>query len=324
MRLVTLNNSHDGQSGAIIGDEVLNLSFAKALDRPSLANWIPNSVMGIIEGGPEGLALVNRVIKTVEDASDHTKNRLREIRALTPIDATPLLAPIPRPRIVLATGGGYRSHMEEMVRAGAVKEMPPPMPFPAAFFKNVNAIIGSGQAIVLPRVAPDMVDWECEVSFVIGKTCHNVSKDEALNFVVGHTIMNDVSARNWIPEFAAGNGATNLLGKQFRTFCPVGPCIATNDELAGVDDIEFELRLNGKVMQHDNVGNSDFRIGDILSYYSRWITFQPGDIISRGCSAGVGYAQSPQLFLKAGDRIDIEAEGIGRMTLPVVAEADRQ
>lgn len=322
MRLVTINNSHEGQAGALIGSDVLNLAAAKNLGRPSAANWIPRGVMEILEGGAEGLAIVDRLVKSVEDANDGLRSRLRETKALTPLADTPLLAPIPRPRIVFSTGMSYPSHDEEMLRAGALKSMPPRRPFPPGFFKNTNAISGHGQPIVLPRVAPDMVDWECEVSFVIGKTCHNVTKDEALDYVVGHTIMNDVSARDWVAEFAAtGNPATNILGKQFRTFCPIGPCIATADEIPDPHDIDFSLAVNGRVMQRDNVKNSYFRIGDILSYYSRWITFQPGDIISRGNPAGVGHAQSPPLYLKSGDKIEMSARGIGTMVLPVVSEA---
>lgn len=322
MRLVTIDNSPEGQAAALIGDEVLNLSAVKELARPSPANWIPRSVLGILEGGPEGLAIVDRFVKSVEDAKDAVKARLRERKALTPLASTPLLSPIPRPRIVFSTGMSYPSHDEEMVRAGALKSMPPRRAFPPGFFKNTNAITGPGQPIVLPKVAPDMVDWECEVSFVIGKTCHNVTKDEALDYVVGHTIMNDVSARNWVAEFAAtGNMATNILGKQFRTFCPIGPCIATADAIPDPHDIDFELKLNGRVMQRDNVKNSYFRIGDILAYYSQWLTFQPGDIISRGNPAGVGHAQSPPLYLKPGDTIEMHASGIGTMVLPVAAEA---
>jgi 2-keto-4-pentenoate hydratase/2-oxohepta-3-ene-1,7-dioic acid hydratase in catechol pathway len=321
MRLVTVNNSSLGQSGAIIGEEVLNFAMIKVLDRPSAANWIPGSVKAILEGGPEGLAIVDRLVKTVEDADDGTKDRLREVRALSPYGETRFLAPIPRPGIVFSTGMSYRSHDEEMVRAGALAEIPPVRPFPPGFFKNTNAIIGDGQPIVLPRSAPGMVDWECEVSFVIGKTCHNVKPDEALDYVVGHTIMNDVSARDWVSEFVTtGNPATNLLGKQFRTFCPIGPCIATNDEIVDPHDIEFSLRLNGEAMQHENVANSYFRIGDIIAYYSQWLTFQPGDIISRGNPAGVGYARRPQIFLRDGDIVEMEAAGIGKMRLPVVAE----
>jgi len=322
MRLVTINNSHEGQAGAIVGDDVLNFGAVTDLARPSLANWIPRSVIQILEGGPEGLAVAERFVKSVEDANDGVKSRLRETKALTPLAGTPLLAPIPRPRIVFSTGMSYPSHDEEMVRAGALKAMPPRRPFPPGFFKNTNAVSGPGQPIVLPKVAPDMVDWECEVSFVIGRTCHAVTKDEALGYVAGHTIMNDVSARNWVAEFAAtGNMATNLLGKQFRSFCPIGPCIATADEIPDPHDIDFSLALNGRVMQRDNVKNSYFRIGDILAYYSQWITFQPGDIISRGNPAGVGYAQSPPLYLKPGDTIEMHAKGIGAMTLPVAAEA---
>jgi acylpyruvate hydrolase len=197
MRLVTIDNSNDGQSGATTGDEILNLSALKDQRQPTLANWIPNSALGIIEGGPEALAVVDRLVKSIEDASGRVKDRLRERRALTPAAQTPFLAPIPRPKIVFSTGRSYLSHDEEMMRAAALAEVPPP----PGFLKNTNAIIGNGQPIVLPKAAPNMVDWECEVSFVIGRTCHNVGKNEALDYVVGHTMINDVSARDWVAEF---------------------------------------------------------------------------------------------------------------------------
>ena len=223
MRLVTIDNSYDGQSGAVIGDEILNLSAVKDLRQPTLANWIPNSVLGIIEGGPEALAVVDRLIKTIEDASDRVKDHLRERRALTPAAQTPFLAPIPRPKIVFSTGRSYLSHDEEMMRAGALAEVPPPPRFPPGFFKNTNAIISNGQPIVLPKAAPNMVDWECEVSFVIGRTCHNVGKDEALDYVVGHTMINDVSARDWVAEFrATGNPPPTLSASSSAPFARSG------------------------------------------------------------------------------------------------------
>ena len=319
MKLITINSSRDGQSAAILGDEILNFSSAVDASEHSVFRWVPSTVTGILEAGEEGLQVVDRLVKTVEDAGDAEKNRLRETGALTHYDSTPVLAPIPKPTMLLSNGGAYPSHNEEMFRVGALDKMPPPPTAPFGHFKNLNSVIGDRQPIILPTVAPAMVDWECEVSFVIGKTCHNVGADEAMDYVAGHTIMNDVSARDWVAEFKAGNPAPNMLGKLFHTFCPVGPCLVTKDEIPDPDDIVATLRLNGNVMQQESVANAYFSIPQIIAHFSQWLTFRPGDIISRGNPAGVGFAQDPQLFLKPGDVIEMEADGIGTMTNPVIA-----
>jgi hypothetical protein len=152
MRLMMTDNSDEGQSGAVVGDEILNLSAIKDLRQPTLPNWIPSSVLGIIEGGPEAPAVVDRLVKTIEDASDRVKDRLSDRRGLTPAaeNAVPAAADRVFDRSIVS------SHDEDMMRAGPLAEVPAPPRFPQGFFKSTNAIIGNGQPIVLPTTPPDM------------------------------------------------------------------------------------------------------------------------------------------------------------------------
>lgn len=328
MRLVTIKNSADGQSGAIIGDEVLNFGLATDPSTGSAARYIPSSVMRILEGGDEGLAIVERLVKSVEDASDAVKDRLRDVGALTPYASNRYYAPVPQPRIVWSHGGGFKQHRIDMAltydgdtpeqREKRLADIKKPN-HPGGFFKNANTVIGDGEPLVLPKEAPDMVDWEMEPAFVIGRTCHNVRADEAMDYVVGHTLFNDVSARDWVQlGRESGNRDFNMLGKQFASFCPIGPCIATKDEV-DAHDYDWTLKINGEVMQADNMKNSFFTINEIVAHLSQWFTLQPGDVLSRGTSGGVGFAMTPKRFFKPGDVLEMSADGIGTMRNPVVA-----
>jgi 2-keto-4-pentenoate hydratase/2-oxohepta-3-ene-1,7-dioic acid hydratase in catechol pathway len=165
-----------------------------------------------------------------------------------------------------------------------------------------------------------MVDWEAEFCGVIGRICHNVSAQEALDYVAGYTMINDVSARNWVKPMAQLSGleATqawdqNLLGKQFPTFCPMGPAVATKDEITNSNKVSFELKLNGKVMQSANTDDLAFDLAALISFYSQFHVFRPGDVISTGSPAGVGMGRKPFVFLKPGDIVEIRADGIGTM-----------
>jgi 2-keto-4-pentenoate hydratase/2-oxohepta-3-ene-1,7-dioic acid hydratase in catechol pathway len=230
-----------------------------------------------------------------------------------------LHAPIPDPGMVLSVGMNYHEHL---------KEMKTPVPEkPAAFTKSVASIIACGEPILLPKAYPDMVDWEGEFTVVIGRACHRVTADKALDYVAGYTIVNDVSARNWVaPIFSAGGGMAaihawehNLLGKMLPTFCPMGPVIATKDEVPDPDDVKIVTRLNGQVMQDANTDDLVFSIPKLIEYYSQFYRFRPGDCITTGSPSGVGYGRNPKVFMKAGDTIEVEVSGIGVLSNPVKA-----
>lgn len=316
MQFVTLQASPQPAAGVILDDQVIHLSACAAL-LPD-ARCIPTSVRGILEGGETALELVRRVRGQVAEANASLREQLHERGALAPLAGARLLAPVPDTRFVLSCGLNYRSHLHEM--GGTVPDKP------LSFSKNVHSIIGPGAAIVLPRLHPDMVDWEIEFSAVIGRPCHNVSRDEALDYVAGYTLINDVSARNWVARFGAMQGMAaiegweqNLLGKHFPTFCPMGPTLVTKDELPNPNAVTIELKVNGQVMQSACTDDLVFSVATLISHYSQFYAFQPGDVVTTGSPAGVAFGRTPSAFLKPGDVVTLSADGIGTMNNPVVA-----
>jgi 2-keto-4-pentenoate hydratase/2-oxohepta-3-ene-1,7-dioic acid hydratase in catechol pathway len=315
MHLVTLQASPRSSAGVVLGDEVIDLAACAAM-LPD-ARCIPSSVRGILEGGDTALELVRRVQGQVGSANTPFRERLQEQGGLKPLAGARLLAPVPDTRFVLSCGMNYRKHLHEM--GGSVPEKP------LSFSKNVHSIIGPDAPIVLPKLHPHMVDWEIEFSAVIGRPCHNVSRAEALEYVAGYTLINDVSARDWVGRFGAMQGMAaiegweqNLLGKHFPTFCPMGPTLVTKDGLPNADAVNLELRLNGQVMQSACTDDLVFSVATLISHYSQFYAFQPGDVVTTGSPAGVGFGRNPSVFLKAGDVVTLIADGVGVMNNPVV------
>jgi 2-keto-4-pentenoate hydratase/2-oxohepta-3-ene-1,7-dioic acid hydratase in catechol pathway len=314
MHLVTLRAGERVVPGLIIGDDVLDLVGASEI--LSHGQRLPNSVRGILERGPQCLDAVRRIGDVARGGS---AERLRDSGALVPRSSATLLAPIPDPNMILACGANYREHLREMKA-----EVPHQ---PLSFVKSVASIVGHGAPIILPTSNPNMVDWEGEFCAVIGRPCYRVSESEALDYVAGYTLLNDVSARDWIAPVFAATGTMgpiyawemNILGKQFPTFGPMGPALATRDEIADPDDIDLKTTLNGEVVQSANTSDLVFNLAALIAYYSRFYRFRPGDVISTGSPAGVGYGRKPQLFMKAGDTIAVHASGIGTCSNPVVA-----
>ncbi|MDB5409469.1 MAG: hypothetical protein JWL84_4381 [Rhodospirillales bacterium] len=313
MRLVTLRRQGPGGAGIVLGDEILDL--AGCAEVIPAARALPASLRGILAGGDASLDFLRRVADLALGDAD----RLRESRALVPAATAILAAPLPDTGMILSAGLNYHAHLHEMNT---------PVPTrPYAFAKSAGAIIGPGEAIVLPPAAPDMVDWEGEFSAVIGRRCHNVAAAEALDYVAGYTLINDVSARDWVAPVFAATGTMgpvmawdqNLLGKQFPTFCPMGPALVTRDEIADPDAVELTTSLNGEIMQSANTSDLVFGVRQLIEFYSRFYVFQPGDVITTGSPAGVGYGRTPQIFMKPGDRIEVRASGIGVLSNPVVA-----
>lgn len=236
-----------------------------------------------------------------------------------PLGKVKLVAPIPDPGLVLSVGMNYHEHL---------KEMKTPVPEkPAAFTKSVASIIGSGEAIKVPPSHPGMLDWEGEFSVVIGRACHRVKASQALDYVAGYTLVNDVSARDWVAAIFQAKGTMgpihawehNLLGKMFPTFCPMGPCMVTKDELPDPGKVHIETRLNGKVMQSANTDDLVFGVRELIEYYSQFYLFKPGDVITTGSPSGVGYGRNPKVFMKPGDVVEVEVKQIGVLRNPIEA-----
>jgi 2-keto-4-pentenoate hydratase/2-oxohepta-3-ene-1,7-dioic acid hydratase in catechol pathway len=222
-----------------------------------------------------------------------------------PLTHVRLLAPVQPPNI-LAIGLNYRAHAIES--GAAIPERP------VLFIKANTAVCGPDEPIVLPRIAPDEVDYECELAIVIGKTARHVPPEVALDYVLGYTCANDVSARDCQLRLDAGQWSR---GKSFDTFAPLGPWIETDLD---PDRAEIMSRLNGREMQHSSTDDLVFDCAHLVAYLSEAMTLLPGTVIMTGTPSGVGFARKPPVFLRAGDVVEIEIAGIGVLRNPVIAE----
>jgi 2-keto-4-pentenoate hydratase/2-oxohepta-3-ene-1,7-dioic acid hydratase in catechol pathway len=218
-----------------------------------------------------------------------------------------LLAPIPRPSKLICVGLNYRDHAEE---TGA--QIPK---VPTIFNKFSTAIIGPGEKVILPKVSK-APDYEAEFAFVIGRGGRNIAADDWRNHVFGYTMVNDVTARDY-------QRATTqwLMGKTFDTFAPLGPWIVTADEIPDPHELDIEMEINGEILQDSNTRELIFKIPDLIAFLSSVFTLEPGDIVSTGTPAGVGFARKPPRYLHAGDQMTVRIPAIGELHNPVVAES---
>jgi 2-keto-4-pentenoate hydratase/2-oxohepta-3-ene-1,7-dioic acid hydratase in catechol pathway len=223
---------------------------------------------------------------------------------------TRLLSPI-EPAQIIGIGLNYRQHAEE-TKAEIPKH-------PIVFYKNLASVQDPGQPIRLPRHAhTDKVDFECELAVVIGKTCKHVRHEEALDYVLGYTCANDVSARDWQKDAGGGQWCR---GKSFDTFCPLGPYLVTADEIPNPNALRIKTTLNGEVMQDWTTGDMIFDVPALIAYLSASMTLPAGTVILTGTPQGVGMARDPRVWLKHGDVVAVEIEGIGILENPVELEA---
>ncbi len=212
--------------------------------------------------------------------------------------------PVPQPNKIICIGLNYRDHAEE-----SGMEIPKS---PIIFSKFSTCIIGANEPILLPK-GSEQVDYEAEMAFVVGKTAKNVSLENAMDYVLGYTNFNDVSARDF--QFADGQWTR---GKSCDTFAPIGEFIATKEEISDPHDLQIQFRLNGETLQNSNTKELIFKIPEIVEFLSRSITLEPGDIIATGTPPGVGFARKPPIYLKDGDTAEVEVEGLGILSNPVI------
>jgi len=217
-------------------------------------------------------------------------------------------APVPRPGKLICIGLNYRDHAAESNLA--IPERP------VVFSKFATAVIAPGEAVVLPGTSKQ-VDYEAELAVVIGRRAKSVSANRALEYVLGYTAFNDVSARDF--QFADGQWQR---GKSCDTFAPMGPTIVTADVIPDPHKLAIKLRLNGRTMQDSNTDNLIFGIPQLISFLSEAITLEPGDVIATGTPSGVGFARKPPVFLKDGDQMEVEIEGLGILNSPVEAPVE--
>jgi len=209
-----------------------------------------------------------------------------------------LAPPIARPSKIVCIGLNYADHAKE-TNAQIPKE-------PIIFFKSTTALIGPNDDVIITENSKK-TDWEVELAVVIGKKTSNVKESKALNYVAGYCLHNDLSER----EFQIERGGQWVKGKSCDTFAPLGPFLATKDEVKDLDNLRLWLKVNGQSKQDGNTSNFIFKVPFLVSYLSRFMTLLPGDVISTGTPAGVGLGMDPQVYLKPGDIVELGIDGLG-------------
>lgn len=242
----------------------------------------------------DGLTALSTVIKEQD-------GKLPQVAA-----GTRLGAPVARPSKILCIGLNYADHARET-------GVTPPTE-PVLFIKSSTALVGPDDNIVIPRDSVK-TDWEVELAVIIGKKASYVEEADAMNYVAGYALHNDVSER----EFQLERGGTWDKGKGCDTFAPVGPFMATKNEIADVNNLRLWLNVNGQKMQDGNTSNFIFNIPFVIAYVSKFMTLLPGDIISTGTPAGVGLGFNPQIYLKPGDVVELGIDGLGTSKQTCVA-----
>ena len=245
--------------------------------------------------------------KTAVEFEDGPLGPRRETGRALPIDK--LLAPV-NPVDILCIGLNYREHAAES--GAAIPENP------VLFIKASNALNNPFDPIPVPRRS-SQVDYEAELAVVIGKTAKHVSRRDALNYVLGYTCANDVSARDWQREKSLGGGQF-ARGKSFDGFCPLGPCLVTADEIPDPNQLRLRTLLNGKVMQDHTTADMIFDVPALIESLSSTMTLRAGSVILTGTPQGVGFARNPPVWMRDGDTVVVEVERIGRLENPVVRE----
>ena len=296
MRLVTYTHAAATRLGAMLDDaHVVDIGRASG-------GKLPPDMLAFLAAGDDAMANARTAIDAAAAAARSGASASGLIFALSDVA---LEAPIVRPGKVLAIGLNYRDHAAEGGR-----EIPK---HPVVFAKMTGCITGPGKPIHRPKIS-SAVDWEGELCVVIGKRARHVAAADAMQYVAGFMNGNDVSVRDW--QF---HSPTWMMGKGFDTHGPTGPWLVTKDE---VDATNLELRtfVNGELKQHSNTKHLIFDIGAIIEYITTAFTLEPGDIIFTGTPAGVGVARKPPQFLKAGDVVRIEIDGLGVLENPVIEE----
>lgn len=283
MHFLTLQHERWDEPAVLNDGEVIGLKAAGF-----------DTLLSVVAGGAAALDQVNRWMIAGP--------------AGTPFDfaTTRLRAPITHPSKIICIGLNYRDHAAE-----ARMTLPE---VPTVFAKYANTVTGHLHPVVLPKnsIKPD---YEAELAVVIGKTGRHISEANWREHVFGYTILNDVSARDF--QMATSQWT---MGKTFDTFAPMGPVIVTADEIEDPHKLAISLTLNGEIMQDSNTSNLVFGIPQLIAFLSSVMTLVPGDIISTGTPAGVGFAKKPPRWLRPGDRMAVQIEGIGSLVNPVVAE----
>jgi acylpyruvate hydrolase len=301
VKLVTFNKNGVSRIGAYLDKKVvdLNLAYQSLLESQGKIRaihiaeaYVPVDMVGLLQGGEESIAAAKQAV-TFALANNQYNDRF----LVYDRDQIKLEAPVQGPGKMICVGHNYREHILEMKR-----DIPP---YPVVFAKFANTIIGPEDDIPFYPIS-EQLDYEAEFAFVIGKRAKNVSQADALDYVAGYTIVNDVTYRDLQRRTIEW-----LQGKTVDGSAPMGPWIVTSDELKDPSGLEVVLTVNGEVRQKSNTANLVFTVQYLVEFLSSLATLEPGDIILTGTPGGVGVAREPQVFLKDGDIVRIEIDKIG-------------
>jgi 2-keto-4-pentenoate hydratase/2-oxohepta-3-ene-1,7-dioic acid hydratase in catechol pathway len=299
----------EARVGAIVRDKLL-LDLAAAAAQETNKPFF-GTMLELIGAGKEAVELARELCARAESGEGSLEQSLHPLREVR------LLSPIPRPRKnIFCVGLNYRSHVEQNAASlGIAADLPK---VPLFFTKPVTAVAGPGQAILHDKRLTEKLDYEVELAVVIAKGGKWIPQEEALDHVFGYSLANDVSARDlqWLTS-------QFFYGKGQDSYCPFGPCIVDKESLPSLDEVVLELTVNGELRQSEPAGNMLFSVPYIVSYLSRGITLEPGDVISMGTPGGCGYQMSPPRFLWPGDVVQCRANGIGTLENPVVAAEEQ-
>lgn len=288
--------------GVLLGDvvcDVAELARAQQTGGARVADWLPeaNSTLDVIKRGAEGAEQLNALLNFQSGSARSAVTRFRE----EDIEFLPAVYP----GKILAIGRNYADH--------AIEGGGEPPKAPLIFAKLSNALSAHNAPIVLPTISRT-IDWEAELAIVIGRRAKAVSEADALDYVFGYTLMNDVTAR----DLQRKDGQWTR-GKGLDTFAPLGPFITTCDDIADVQNLKIEGLYNGEVTQTSNTSKMIFNLAYLISYITQGITLEPGDVIASGTPEGVGFFRDPPVLLKPGDVCEVRVEKLGTLRNPVVA-----
>ncbi len=292
VRLVSFTSKSAGtgdpgpvRSGVVVDREIVDLTDS--------AVGLPGDMCELLAAG--------------DDALERARTSSRSSARRLPFESVEFLAPVPRPPKVLAIGMNYRGHVAEVGRE--------PPDHQVWFNKQRTCVIGPGAAIEVPRVS-QQVDYEGELAFVVGRRCRHVGRADAPDVVVGFTIMNDVSVRDW-----QWRSPTWTMGKSFDTHGPLGPWVVTPDEVGDPHRLRVRTWVGDELRQDASTDDMIFSCWEMVEHLSTAFTLEPGDVVSTGTPAGVGAGFDPPRWLRAGDKVRVEIENIGALENPVMAEA---
>jgi 2-keto-4-pentenoate hydratase/2-oxohepta-3-ene-1,7-dioic acid hydratase in catechol pathway len=290
MKLVTFLSANNPESRPGL------LTDAGVIDLSRVAPSLPSSMLGIIEAGPEALVLISSVAQSTPDFS---------------IDEVTIQAPIQRPPKVIAIGLNYRAHAIE-----SNMDLPK---VPLVFTKQSTSVTGPSDPIFWSEEGKAL-DYEGELAIVIGKRCRRVPKDKAKDVILGYTVLNDVSVRDWQLR---GSPPSFTMGKSWDSHCPIGPAIVVDPEI-NPHELLLTTHVNGDLRQQTSTDDLIFNCYELIEFLSTAFTLEPGDIIATGTPSGVGFAMKPPVPLVIGDKVKVSIEGLGFIENEVIQEpADR-